>query len=101
LRQPEPLVEDAGVDLGGRGSRRTAQAGADVDLIGLAGRDAEPAHRRPARRRGEPLERVQQRHTLPAQLLGIDQRLEVDGRALRRGGLALGGRQQDQHRAGL
>ena len=99
LRQAEAVVEDAGVDLGRRRRRRRAQRRVDRDLPRLARGDRRAASA-PARSATVPSRSsASSSRVAPlAQLRGKGERVEVDRRALRRRGLALGGRQQDQHR---
>ncbi len=95
-REVEVLVEDARVDLGGGGGGRAAQRRVALEL-GQEAR-ADPEARQAVLRRAapEPLDGVEQPLALRGEL-GMGERPEVEGRAAGRGGLPLGGRQEEEH----
>ena len=100
LRQPQPLVEHARVDLGGRRGRRRLQRRVARQLAGLARAQPERLQRPPgllARARAH----QRRQHPLPLgpQRLRVGELAQVHGCAVRGRGLALGGREQDQHGA--
>ena len=95
--QPQPLVEHAGVDLGRRRGRRVSSAALRSSSPAWPARQPERLQRPPALLARARADQRGQRPLALGGQLRVGERPEVHGRPVRGRGLALGGRQQDQH----